>query len=148
MSTSPDHRIIRAEAQTLPGLFRAFAVRSDEPLHAWDARAPYGRVHVVHTRFLDRASLASLASEGHARIGTTSFAEVDYAATTLADLAAAAPRVPDLVGGIAAALHATGVLGADLAMCRDVAAARIDYLGTSGAGFHNDVGGHWTRCLF
>ena len=27
-------------------------------------------------------------------------------------------------------------------------ATRIDYLGSRGAGFHNDVRGHWSRCLF
>ena len=148
MSTSPAHRIIAAHAHSVPAPFRAFAVRSDEPCHAMDARAPYGRVHVVRTSFLDAGSLASLAAEGCARMGPTTFSDVDYASTTLAELAAAAPRVADLVGGIAAALQPTGVLGPDAAAYERSVATRIDYLGCCGAGFHNDVGGHWSRSLF
>ena len=142
------HRIVQADAYVVPKPFRAFAVRSDEPAHAMDARSPYGRVHLLQTSFLDAPSLASLAAEGGARVVIGAFPDTDYAATTLDDLAAAAPRIADLPGQIAAALQATGVLGTDLAAYRRSVATRIDYLGMCGAGFHNDVGRHWSRCLF
>jgi hypothetical protein len=148
MAADPIHRTLAADVHPVPPPFRAFAVRSDEPQHAWDARAPYGRVHVVRTGFLDAGSLTSLATEGHARVRIVDFSDIDYANTTLADLAAAAPRVTDLVGAIAGALQLTGVLGDDPASYRDSVATRIDYLASCGAGFHNDVTGHWSRCLF
>jgi hypothetical protein len=126
----------------------AVAVRSEEPRHAFDARAPYQWVHVLRADFLDADALESLAAEGHALAKAETFTDIEYAATTLEDLAAAAPGVADLVGCIAAALHSTGVLGDDPAACRSNAATRIDYLASRGAGFHNDVRGHWSRCLF
>jgi hypothetical protein len=142
------HRLIAANAYRVPPPFRSFAVRSEEPQHAFDARAPYGWIHVLRADFLDAAALGSLASEGHARAQAETFTDIEYAATTLEDLAAAAPGVTDLVGRIAAALHSTGVLGDDPAAYRDSVATRIDYLAARGAGFHNDVRGHWSRCLF
>lgn len=147
-STSDVHHVIAAGPHTVPRPFRAFAVRSDEPLHASHARAPYGHVHVVRTAFLDAGSLANLAAEGFARVNIPSFSDIDYATTTLADLASAAPRVADLAGCIAAALALTGVLGGELAAYRSSVATRIDYLASCGAGFHNDVSRHWSRCLF
>ncbi|MDP3085845.1 MAG: hypothetical protein Q8N44_19435, partial [Rubrivivax sp.] len=90
------HRVIAANVHAVPAPFRAFAVRSDEPQHAWEARAPYGWVHVVRTAFLDAGSLASLASAGYAGVRIETFSDIDYATTTLPDLAAAAPRVCDL----------------------------------------------------
>ena len=144
----PAHRIIAADAHRVPKPFRAFAVRSDEPRHACDARAPYGRVHVMRTAFLDAGALESLAAEGLARVNIEVFPDIDYASTTLEDLAAAAPRVVDLVGGIAGALRLTGVLGGDADAYRRSVSTRIDYLASCGAGFHNDVSGHWSRCLF
>jgi len=147
--TSPlVHRIIQADAHTVPKPFRTFAVRSDEQEHAADARAPYGRVHVIHTDFLDAVSLASLAAEGYSRVSIKAFSDVDYANTTLDDLAATAPRVVDLPGKIADALHLSGVLGDDLELYRRSVTVRIDYLAMRGAGFHNDVNRHWSRCLF
>jgi hypothetical protein len=143
-----NHRIINADLHRVPRPFRAFAVRSEEPRHALQARAPYGRVHLVSTEFLDAGSLASLAAEGRARVDIEAFSDIDYAITTLADLASAAPRVDDLAGSIAGSLQLTGVLGADPANYRSSVEARIDYLGSCGAGFHNDVAGHWSRCLF
>ena len=142
------HRVIAAHVHAVPAPFLAFAVRSDEPQHAWDARAPYGWVHLVRTAFLDTGSLASLASAGDARVSIEDFSDIDYATTTLPDLAAAAPRVSDLTGHIASALRLTGVLGHDLADYRRSVATRIDYLAARGAGFHNDVSRHWSRCLF
>jgi len=142
------HRVIAANVHAVPAPFLAFAVRSEEPQHAGDARAPYGRVHVVRTAFLDAGSLASLASAGDARVSIETPADIDYATTTPFDLAVAAPRVPDLVGSIASALQLTGVLGADLEDYRRSVGTRIDYLAARGAGFHNDVSRHWSRCLF
>jgi hypothetical protein len=143
-----DHRIIAADSHRVPKPFRAFAVRSDELLHAAEARAPYGRVHLVRTAFLDPGALANLAAVGQSRVRIEAFSDIDYANTTLDDLAAAAPGVPDLVGQIASALQLTGVLGADPASYLSSVSTRIDYLASCGAGFHNDVAHHWSRCLF
>jgi hypothetical protein len=148
MSATTAHRIVAADVHRVPPPFRAFAVRSDEPRHAYDARAPYGRVHVMRTAFLDADSLAKLAAEGFARVHVEAFSDIDYAITTLQDLAAAAPQVVDLVGLIAEALQLTGVLGDDAANYRSSVACRIDFLASCGAGFHNDVARHWSRCLF
>jgi len=148
MPATATHRIIAADAYSVPKPFRGFAVRSDEPRHAHDARSPYAQVHVLGTSFLDADALARMAAQGHARTRVDEFADVDYATTTLAELAALAPDVDDLVGAIAGALQATGVLGDDLADYRRSVATRIDYLASHGAGFHNDVDNHWTRCLF
>ena len=142
------HRIIAASVHAVPAPFRAFAVRSDEPQHACDARAPYGWVHIMRTASLDAGSLASLATAGALRVSAETFSDIDYATPTLPDLAAAAPRVCDLVGHIAGALQLTSVLGSDLADYRRSVATRIDYLASRGAGFHNDVSRHWSRCLF
>ena len=92
------HRVIAANVHAVPAPFRAFAVRSDEPQHAGDTRAPYGWVHVVRTAFLDAGALASLARAGDARVSLELPLDIDYATTTPLDHAAAAPRVPDLVG--------------------------------------------------
>lgn len=142
------HRIISASDQRVPPPYRAFAVRSEEPRHAFDARAPYERVHVVRCGFLDASAAASLAAEGYGRVRIEEFSDVDYASTTLEDLSAAAPGIADLVGSIACSLQWTGVLGDDPAAYRSCVATRIDYLASRGAGFHNDVRGHWSRCLF
>jgi hypothetical protein len=147
-SSTVSHRVIAANVHAVPAPFRTFAVRSDEPQHAGDARAPYANVHVVRTAFLDAGSLASLAGAGYARVSIETFSDIDYATTTLPDLAAAAPGVADLAGHIASALQLTGVLGIDFADYRRSVATRIDYLAARGAGFHNDVSRHWSRCLF
>ena len=144
----PAHRIIAADAWRVPKPFRAFAVRSEEPEHASDARAPYGCVHAVRTAFLDAGTLARLAAVGQARMHIEAFADIDYANTSLAELAALTPCVVDLAGEIASALRLTGVLGDKLDSYRRSVESRIDYLGACGAGFHNDVSGHWSRCLF
>jgi len=147
-AASLSHRVIAANVHAVPAPFRSFAVRSDEPQHAWDARAPYGWVHIVRTTFLDADSLASLAAAGDARVSIETLSDIDYAATTWPDLAATVPRVSDLTGHIASALQLTGVLGRDLADYQRSVATRIDYLAARGAGFHNDVSRHWSRCLF
>ena len=82
MSVPPAHRIVAADAHALPAPFRTFAVRSDEPLHACDARPPYGRVHVVATELVDAAARACLARAGYARVDIAEPFAVDYAATT------------------------------------------------------------------
>jgi hypothetical protein len=148
MSPAPVHRILAADVHRVPPPFLAFAVRSDEALHAFEARAPYGRVHVVHTQFLDLQSRARLVDQGYARVAIASFSDIDYAPTTWQDLAATAGGVGDLAGHITSALQFTGVLGDDPACYRRSVATRVDYLASCGAGFHNDVGRHWTRCLF
>ena len=147
-ATPISHRVIAANVHAVPAPFRSFAARSDEPQHASDARAPYGWVHIVRTAFLDAPSLTRLAATGDARCSIDAFSDIDYATTTLPELAAAVPHVSDLAGHIASALQLTGVLGSSLADYRRSVATRIDYLAARGAGFHNDVSRHWSRCLF
>jgi len=147
MSPPLVHRIVAAGAHLVPAPFRAFAVRSDEPCHAFDARAPYGRVHVVATDFLDAPARARLARAGHARVDIDEPFAVDYAATTWDELAGLA-GMPELPGSIACALRVTRVLGDELAGYERSVAARIDWLASRGAGFHNDVTGRWSRSLF
>lgn len=144
------HRVIAAHAHVVPKPFKTFAVRSEEARHADVARAPYGSVHLIRTGFLGPAVLSGLCALGRSRMRVISvFSDIDYSAVTLAELvSAAAPQVLDLVDHIATALQATGVLGHDLVPYQASVAARIDYLAACGAGFHNDVRGHWTRCLF
>ena len=144
----PSHRAIAANVHAVPPPYRVFAVRSDEAQHAMVARAPYGWVHLLRTGFLDAGALASLAAAGNAGVNISAFSDIDYATTTLQDLAAAAPGVGDLAGCIASALQHTGVLGPDPAAYRSSVVSRIDYLASCGAGFHNDVSRHWSRCLF
>ena len=147
MSLPPAHRIVPADAHTVPRPFRAFAVRSDEPRHAYDARAPYGRVHVVATDFLGADARAGLARAGYAKVDIDEPFAVDYAAATLAELCAAA-GVPALDRAIARALRVTRVLGDAQADYERSVATRIDWLASRGAGFHNDVARHWSRSLF
>ena len=148
LSLSLSHRVIAAGVHTVPAPFRSFAVRSDEPQHASLARAPYGWVHLVRTGFLDAESRASLVAAVEGRVSTEAFSDIDYLATTLPELASAAPGVCDLAGHIASALQLTGVLGSDVGDYRRSVATRVDYLAARGAGFHNDVSRHWSRCLF
>lgn len=97
---------------------------------------------------LDAEACAGLAAAGYARIQPEDSFDIGHARVTPAALAAAGPGVADLVGGIAAALLLTGVLGDARALYRRSLARRIDYLACCGAGFHNDVARHWARCLF
>lgn len=134
----------------VPPPFRTFAVRSEEACHAHMARAPYGRVHRVALSGLDSATLGHLAAHGRSRTRVQAFGDIDYAESSPAELAALVPAV-DLIGQIALALLTTGVLGrADACepAYRQAVASRIDHLASHGAGFHNDVARHWTRCLF
>lgn len=148
MSSHSAHHVIAADRLTVPPPFRSFAVRSDEPCHAYDAREPYKCVHVVRTSFLDAGSLASIANDGYAKVNIEAFSDIDYATTTPEVLASAAPGVADLAGLIASALQVTGVLGCEPEGYVHSVATRIDYLASRGAGFHNDVARHWSRCLF
>lgn len=147
-ATPLSHHVIAANVHAVPAPFRSFAVRSDEPQHASDARVPYGWVHMVRTSFLDAPSLARLAATGEARCSIDAFSDIDYATTTLPEMATAVPHVSDLAGHIAGALQLTGVLGCEFEDYRRSVATRIDYLAARGAGFHNDVSRHWSRCLF
>jgi hypothetical protein len=144
----PVHRIVPADGHRVPTPFRAFAVRSDEPQHAWDARAPYGRIHLVRSGFPGADALVHLAAAGAARIDLDAVSDIVHAETTLTELAAAAPGVADLADGLADALCSTGVLGEGRTAYRNSLDLRIDWLAARGAGFHNDVGRHWSRCLF
>jgi hypothetical protein len=147
-NTAVDHQSIAADAWVVPPPFRTFAVRSEEPRHADSARAPYDRVHLIRTGFLDQAARQGLVAQGQARMQVSEFSDIAYANVTLDELTTAAPGVCDLAGTIAAALLASGVLGDDISAYRRSVEARIDYLASYGAGFHNDVSRHWTGCLF
>jgi len=148
MSPPLAHRCLAADAFVVPAPFRAFAVRSDEPCHAFDARAPYGRVHVVSTGLLDAATRLRLARAGYAKVDIAESFSVDYAATTWDELAALVPTGLDLARAIADALRVTRVLGDDPAGYARSVATRVDWLASRGAGFHNDVARHWSRSLF
>jgi len=148
MPASLVHRSFPAVAVAAPKPFRTFAVRSEETRHAAMARAPYDRVHVVRASFLDAGALARLGDAGLARMAVREPGDVDYADTSLAELGTLVPEVDDFPGRIAAALRETGVLGGDDAPYRRCVEHRVDWLGTQGAGFHNDVRDHWTACLF
>ena len=141
------HRTIAADARAVPAPFRAFAVRSDEPCHAFDARAPYGFVHVLATEMLDAAARARLARTGYARVAIDEPFAVDYAATSWDELAGIAAS-PGLAAAVARALRVTRVLGDDAADYERSVATRVDWLASRGAGFHNDVARHWSRSLF
>ena len=143
----PAHRIVAADAHVVPAPFRAFAVRSDEPCHAFDARPPYGRVHVVATDIVDADARARLARAGYARVDIAETFAVDYAAATWDELAGIA-GLPGLAGALARALRVTRVLGDDAADYERSVATRVDWLASRGAGFHNDVARHWSRSLF
>jgi hypothetical protein len=148
MPAPPIHDRIAAQAHRVPPPFRAFAVRSDEALHALQARAPYGWVHRLRIAGLDHRSLAGLAAAGLSRVQLDAFSDIEYTTTTWPDLSRTAPGVPDLAGILATALQRTGVLGDAPADYHRSVATRIDYLACCGAGFHNDVSRHWSRCLF
>jgi len=137
----PAHQVIPAGPHREPAPFSHFALRSDEPAHAWMARTPLGCVHRVRTRFLDAAALAGLAAQGQARMALPAPLDISHADATPADLAAAAPHIAGLPGQITAALQLCGLPGARQA-------GTMHHLGCRGAGFHNDVGRHWGRCLF
>ena len=147
MPVPPAHRLVAADAHAVPAPFRAFAVRSDEACHAFAARAPYGRVHVVATDVLDASARARLASAGYARVDLSETFAVDYATTRWPELAAIA-GVPALEDALARALRVTRVLGDDPASYARNVATRVDWLASRGAGFHNDVARHWSRSLF
>jgi hypothetical protein len=147
MLVPPAHRLVAADAHLVPAPFRTFAVRSDEPCHAFDARPPYGRVHVLAPDVVDADTRARLARAGYVRVDIAEPFAVDYAATTWAELVATSDE-PGLAGAIAQALHATRVLGDDRADYERSVAGRVDWLASRGAGFHNDVARHWSRSLF
>jgi hypothetical protein len=148
VSSPPLHQVIALEAFTPPPPFRAFAVRSDEPALAWDARAPHARVHALRGGLLDAAAIAALVAAGYPRVDIAETFAVDYAATQWAELAALAPAAAALPATLAQSLRLTGVLGDAVAPYERCVATRVDFLASRGAGFHNDVGRHWSRCLF
>ena len=141
------HRRLAAHPHAVPAPFRAFAVRSDEPQHAFDARPPYGHVHVVATDFLDGDARARLAQAGYARVDIDEPFSVDYAPTHWPELDGLA-HVAALARAVAGALRVTRALGDDPADYDRSVATRVDWLASRGAGFHNDVARHWSRSLF
>ena len=141
------HRRLAAHPHAVPAPFRAIAVRSDEPRHAFDARPPYGHVHVVGTGFLDGDARARLAQAGYARVDIDEPFSVDYAPTTWPELDGLA-HTTALARAVAGALRVTRALGDDLADYDRSVATRVDWLASRGAGFHNDVARHWSRSLF
>jgi hypothetical protein len=147
MPASPRHRVLAAAAGPAPKPFRTFAVRSEEGRHAASARAPYDRVHLVRAALPDAGALALLAAAGLERMAVREPGDVDYANVSLAEIGARA-AVADPAGLLADALRETGVLGDGEAPYRRCIERRVDWLGTQGAGFHNDVRDHWTACLF
>jgi hypothetical protein len=147
MSALPSHRIVAADVHAVPPPFRAFAVRSDEPEHAFDARAPYACVHVMAAAWLDPRARVRLAHAGYAKVDIDEPFAVDYAPTTWDELAALA-GMPGLQAAIARTLRITRVLGEDPQDYERSVAARIDWLASRGAGFHNDVARHWSHSLF
>lgn len=148
MPMPPHHRIVDAGTYRVPRPFRSFALRSDEACHAHDARAPYGQVHAVRTGFPDAAARAAMTAHAYGRVAIDDPGDVDYAPTTWPDLAALALGAADLAGAVAAALQHTGVLGHDATPYLGHVVTRVDFLASRGAGFHNDVARHWSRCLF
>jgi hypothetical protein len=142
------HRSHPATPHQVPAPFGALAVRSDEPRHAMKARAPYGQVHCVRTTLLDGATLTALRAQGSGRVPLAAFSDVEYAPTSLEELAATAPALRGLQNELARALQHTGVLGPRLEPYLRTLTTRIDYLACCGAGFHNDVTRHWPACLF
>jgi hypothetical protein len=141
-------RTFRADEWSVPAPFRTFAVRSEEARHAREARPPYDRVHVVRTDFLDAAALARLAARGLDRMRLQEFSDVDYADASWKEVDAIVPLVGGMAARVAEAVHETHVLGDDRAACLGCVTTRVDFLGSLGAGFHNDVREHWTACLF
>ncbi len=143
----PTHRRLAADLHTVPAPFRSFAVRSDELGHAFDARPPFGVVHVVGTEILDAAARARLADAGYARVDIDEPFSVDYAATTWQELDGVAGTTA-LAREVAGALRVTRALGDDLSDYQRSVETRVDWLASRGAGFHNDVARHWSRSLF
>jgi hypothetical protein len=148
MSPPLRHRCLAADAFAAPPPFRSLAVRSEEACHAFEARVPCGRVHVVAIDVLDAAARERLSHTGYAKVDIAESFAVDYAPTTWDELAALLPSELDLARALADALRVTRVLGDDAADYERCVAARVDWLASRGAGFHNDVARHWSRCLF
>lgn len=142
------HRVVDAGVHRVPAPFRCFAVRCDEPEHAFDARVPYGAVHVVDAVIDDTAVRAALAALGWSCTSLDAVGDVVHAQTGFDALTAAAAGADDLAERLLDALQRTQLPGLDLAVCRHQLATRIDFLATWGAGFHNDVDRHYPRCLF
>ena len=146
------HRIVPLGPPRLPAPFRTLGVSSDEPQHHGMARATHGQVHVMGTPWLDASSRQRLAALGRQRVAVPAAFDIEHAPTHWPELAAQAPWAPAEPDGLpdrlAQALHRTGVLGPDLTAYAQALAGRVDHLVCRGAGFHNDVARHWSRCLF
>lgn len=144
----PLHRAIAADRYQVPRPFRTFAVRSEEPRLATQARAPWGRVQLWHGGLLDADVCATLAAAGRAEVAIDDDADIGHAQSSFEVLAGLSPGAGGLRGRLVAALQRSRVLGAEAAPYGEALDQRIDHLGARGAGFHNDVSRHWPRCLF
>lgn len=145
------HRIVPLGAPRLPAPFRSLVVGSEEPQHDGLVRAPYGQVHVLGLPGLGADGCRRLAAPGRERVAVPAAFDIEHAPTRWAELATLAPGVPrdiNLRDALSQALQRTGVLGADPAAYRRALDGRVDHLVCRGAGFHNDVARHWSRCLF
>ena len=142
------HRIVPLGPPRLPAPFRTLVVGSEEPQHEGLARAPYGHVHVLGLQALDAETRRYLAAPGRERVAVPAAFDIEHAPTHWAELAALAPVAAQLPDILSQALQRTGVLGPDQADYRRALDGRVDHLVCRGAGFHNDVARHWSRCLF
>lgn len=148
MAAPPSHHIVATGAHRVPRPFRSLALRGDEPGRTALARAPWNQLHVVRTSSIQADALHRVAAEGRARTRLKAFGDIAHARTSLKRLDAIARLASGWGDVLAGALGTTRVLGDGSAGYRHCLARRIDHLATCGAGFHNDVRGHWSRCLF
>lgn len=148
MAAAPAHLVVAADAYRVPRPFRSLAVRGDEPGREDLARAPWAQLQRLRTDFLDAAARRRLVGAGRAAVQAEAFGDVRHALTSLQALDATVGLRGGWGDALGAALCATGVLGDDGRRYRDCLLRRIDFLACRGAGFHNDVRGHWPRCLF
>ena len=142
------HRIVPLGPPRLPVPFRTLVVGSEEPQHEGLARAAYGQVHVLGLPALDAETRRYLAAPGRERVAVPAAFDIEHAPTHWAELATLAPVAAQLPDILSQALRRTGVLGPDPADYRRALSGRVDHLVCRGAGFHNDVARHWSRCLF
>ena len=142
------HRIVPLGPPRLPAPFRTLVVGSEEPQHDGLARAAHAQVHVLGVPALDADARRQLAAPGRERVAVPAAFDIEHAPTHWAELAALAPAAVHLPDALSQALQRTGVLGPDPADYRRALDGRVDHLVCRGAGFHNDVARHWSRCLF
>ncbi|MEN9627573.1 MAG: hypothetical protein RJA10_800 [Pseudomonadota bacterium] len=142
------HRIVPLGPPRLPAPFRRLVVGSEEPQHQGLARSTCRAVHVLRWPGLDADLCRCLAAPGRAQVAVPAAFDIGHAPSGWAQLATLAPPAAGLPEQLSQALQRTGVLGANPADYRRALDGRVDHLVCRGAGFHNDVARHWSRCLF